>query len=32
MLLLNIYAVIGNRQTIQLALCFLSGEKEEDYN
>jgi hypothetical protein len=29
--LLNIYAVIGNKKTIQIALCFLSSEKVESY-
>jgi hypothetical protein len=29
--LLNICAVIGNKKTIQIALCFLSGEKEVSY-
>ncbi len=29
--LLNICAVTGNRKTIQVALCFLSSEKELDY-
>jgi hypothetical protein len=30
--LLNICAVTGNRKTIQVALCFLSGEKGPDYD
>jgi transposase-like protein len=30
--LLNICAVTGNRKTVQVALCFLSGEKEADYD
>jgi len=30
--LLNIYAVTSNRKTVQVALCFLSGEKDYDYN
>jgi hypothetical protein len=30
--LLNIGAVTGNRKTVQVALCFLSGEKEVDYD
>jgi hypothetical protein len=30
--LLNICAVTGDRKTIQVALCFLSGEKEVDYD
>jgi hypothetical protein len=29
--LLNICAVTGNKKTIQIALCFLSGEKEASY-
>jgi hypothetical protein len=29
--LLNICAVTGNKKTIQIALCFLSGEKEISY-
>jgi hypothetical protein len=29
--LLNICGVTGNNKTPQFALCFLSGEKEEDY-
>jgi hypothetical protein len=29
--LLNFYGATGNKKTIQTALCFLSGEKEEDY-
>ena len=29
--LLNFCGVTGNKKTIQTALCFLSGEKEEDY-
>jgi MULE transposase-like protein len=29
--LLNICAVTGNKKTIQVGLCFLSGEKEGDY-
>jgi hypothetical protein len=29
--LLNLCGVTGNKKTIQAALCFLSGEKEEDY-
>jgi hypothetical protein len=29
--LLNICAVTGNKKTIQIALCFLSGEKEPSY-
>ena len=29
--LLNFCAVTGNRKTIQVALYFLSGEKEVDY-
>ena len=29
--LLNLYGVTRNKKTIQIALCFLSGEKEEDY-
>jgi MULE transposase domain len=29
--LLNICAVTGGKKTIQVALCFLSGEKEESY-
>ena len=29
--LLNICAVTGDKQTIQIALVFLNGEKEEDY-
>jgi hypothetical protein len=32
MLLLNICAVTGNRKTVQVALCFLSGEKKPDYD
>jgi hypothetical protein len=32
MLLLNICSVTGNKKTIQIALCFLSGEKKEDYD
>lgn len=31
MLLLNICAVTGNKKTIQIALCFLRGEKEVSY-
>jgi hypothetical protein len=30
--LLNICAVTGNRKTVQVALCFLSREKKEDYD
>jgi hypothetical protein len=30
--LLNMCAVTGNRKTIQVVLCFLSGEKTEDYD
>jgi hypothetical protein len=30
--LLNICAVTSNRKTVQVALCFLSGEKDEDYD
>jgi hypothetical protein len=30
--LLNICAVTSNRKTVQVALCFLSGETEEDYD
>jgi hypothetical protein len=30
--LLNLCAVTGNRKTVQVALCFLSGEKKEDYD
>jgi hypothetical protein len=30
--LLNICVVTGNRKTIQVGLCFLSGEKKEDYD
>jgi hypothetical protein len=30
--LLNICIVASNRKTIQVGLCFLSGEKKEDYN
>ena len=30
--LLNICAVTGNRKTIQVALCFLSGETGADYD
>lgn len=30
--LLNICAVTGNRKTVQAVLCFLSGEKKEDYD
>jgi hypothetical protein len=30
--LLNICAVTGNKKTIQIALCFLSGEKEASYD
>jgi hypothetical protein len=30
--LLNVCAVTSNRKTVQVALCFLSGEIEEDYN
>jgi len=29
--LLNFCGVTGNKKTIQTTLCFLSGEKEEDY-
>jgi MULE transposase domain len=29
--LLNICAVTGNKKTVQVGLCFLSGEKEADY-
>jgi hypothetical protein len=29
--LLNICSVVGNKKTIQVGLCFLSGEKEGDY-
>jgi hypothetical protein len=29
--LLNFCSVTGNKKTIQTALSFLSGEKEEDY-
>src|SRR6202011_6032049 len=29
--LLNICAVTGNKKTIQIALCFLSGKKVESY-
>ena len=29
--LLNLCGVTGNKKTIQTALCFLSGEKKEDY-
>jgi hypothetical protein len=29
--LLNICAVTGNKQTIQVGLCFLSGEKRDHY-
>jgi hypothetical protein len=29
--LLNFCSVTRNKKTIQIALCFLSGEKEEDY-
>jgi hypothetical protein len=29
--LLNLYSVTGSKKTIQTALCFLSSEKEEDY-
>jgi hypothetical protein len=29
--LLNICAVTGNKKTIQVGLCFLSGEKERNY-
>jgi len=32
MLLLNIYIVTSNYKTIQVGLCFLSGEKKADYN
>jgi hypothetical protein len=30
--LLNICAVTGNRKTVQVALCFLSGKTTEDYD
>jgi hypothetical protein len=30
--LLNICVVTSNCKTVQVGLCFLSGEKEEDYN
>jgi MULE transposase domain len=29
--LLNICSVTGNKKTVQIALCFMSGEKESDY-
>jgi hypothetical protein len=29
--LLNFCGATGNKKTIQTALCFLSGEKEADY-
>jgi transposase-like protein len=29
--LLNICAVTGNKKTVQIGLCFLSGEKEHNY-
>jgi hypothetical protein len=29
--LLNICSVTGNRMTVQVAFCFLSGEKKESY-
>jgi MULE transposase domain len=30
--LLNICAVTGNKKTVQIGLCFLSGEKKETMN
>jgi hypothetical protein len=30
--LLNIYAVTSNNKVIQVGLCFISGEKEVDYD